>query len=181
MLAFDITAITPEHALSILRTLINDDEKIAIRIKQIITKLICDVDYAETAGEVLAVLDSIEVEDFWDRSGSTREGYIEPYEMADEMIEEALSSFLDQLKEYKALSMENESKLFFMGILRGLYLFDKESNTQFREWAEDVSSSVFESLLIEWKKECKNREHLNDMKYFIKENCAEWFQPSFFE
>lgn len=180
-MTFNIDAITPEHALSVLKKLVNEDEKMTMRIQQIITQLICDIDYAEIAGEVYATLDSIEVEDLWDRSGAKRDGYIEPYEMADEMIYEALSSYLDQLKEYKTLSMDKESKLFFMGILRGLYLFDRESDTQFREWAEDIAGDVFEGLLFDWKKEYKNKKDLNDIKKFIEDNCTEWYMSSLFE
>lgn len=180
-MTFDIESITPEHALSILKKLIEEDKKIAKRIQKIITQLISTVHPEEIAQEVLSELDSLDVEDLWDRSGSTRYGYIEPCEMAYEMVEKSLSPFLNQLKEYQSLSMEKESKLFFMGILRGLYLFDKESDTQFIEWAEDVASNIFDGLLIQWKKECKDKKKLLDIKEFIKENCQEWFSTSLFK
>ena len=181
MMTLKIDAITPEHALSVLKILVKEDKKIATHVQKIITKLICDVDHAEIAGEVLATLDSIEVEDLWDRSGKTRGGYIEPCEMADEMVTEALLPFLNQAKEYKALSMKNEEKLYFMGILQGLYSFDKESGTQFREWAEDVSENVFYGLVAEWKKVSAHKSGLNDIKKFVKENCQEWFETSLFK
>src|SRR3990167_454580 len=181
MMTLKIDAITPEHALSILKILVKEDKKIATHIQKIITKLICDVDHAEIAGEVQATLDSIFVEDLWDRSGKTRGGYIEPCEMADEMVTEALLPFLNQAKEYKSLSMKNEEKLYFMGILQGLYLFDKESDTQFREWAEDIAENVFDGLIADWKKVSAHKSGLNDIKKFVKENCQEWFKPLLFK
>lgn len=180
-MSFDIEAITSEHALTVLKKIINEDKRIAKRIQQIITHIISPVDPEEVAGEIASELDCIEVEDLWDRSGSTRDGYVDTGEMAYEMVEEALSPFLDQLKEYKALSMEKEAKLFCMGIIRGLYLFDTESDTQFREWAEDIAGNIFDGFLITWKKEFKDKKYLTDIKKYIKENCQKWFSSSLFK
>jgi uncharacterized membrane-anchored protein YjiN (DUF445 family) len=180
-MTFDVEAITSEHALSVLKKLTNEDKKIAKRIQQIITHLISSVEPEEVAGEIASELDSIEVEDLWDSSGSTRGGYVDTYEMAYEMVEDALSPFLDRLNEYKALSMEKEAKLFCMGIIRGLYLFNTESDTQFRKWAEDVAGNVFEGLLITWEKEFNDKKYLTDIKQYIEESCQEWFSTTLFK
>ena len=46
--------------------------------------------------EAIKHLDSIEVEEVWDRSGRTRNGYVEPTEMAFQMSEEALDPFIEE-------------------------------------------------------------------------------------
>lgn len=41
---------------------------------------IADVDLEDIASEVYFELDCLRVEDVWDQSGSTRDGYVDPYE-----------------------------------------------------------------------------------------------------
>jgi enamine deaminase RidA (YjgF/YER057c/UK114 family) len=78
------------------------------------------VDIKDIASLVYFDLDSIEVEEVWDRSGRTRNGYVEPTEMAFQMFEEALEPFLEEMKKYLKLSMFVEAKEYCMGILRGI-------------------------------------------------------------
>lgn len=144
------------------------------RVQQTAIQLISSVDLEETANDLFSELESLEVEDLWDQSGSTRHGYVEPIDMAYEMMEDVLEPFLAQLKKYRSLKMLREEKIYCMGILKGLYLFDQESSTQFSEWAVDIARDVFDDLLIDWKKSCKNRILLNDMKKFVQTNCPEW-------
>lgn len=171
---FDVDCITPDNALLVLKILANEDKKIGKRIQQIATQLITSVDLEEVANNLFSELDSLEVEDLWDQSGSTRYGYVEPCDKAYEMMEDVLKPFLAQLKKYRSLTMAKEAKVYCMGILKGLYLFDQESSAQFSEWAEDVARDMFDGLLIEWKKEYKDRTFLNDIKKFIKVDCPEW-------
>ena len=49
-----------------------------------------DVYSTVIADEVFYELDSLEVEDVWDQSGSTRYGYVDPNEKAWEMLEDAI-------------------------------------------------------------------------------------------
>jgi hypothetical protein len=172
---FDVNGITPDNAILVLKTLAKEDKKIEKRIQQVLTQLISIVDLEEVASDVSSALDSLEAEDLWDQSGPTRYGYVEPCDIAPEMMEGALKPFLMQLKEYRSLARIKEAKIYCMGILKGLYLFDQESNTQFREWAEDVAQNIFDGLLDKWKKEYKDRSFLNDIKKFTKNNCPEWF------
>ena len=52
--------------------------------------VLTEIELDKTADEVFVVLDSIDVQDCWDRSGSSREGYTSPDEAATEIIEEEL-------------------------------------------------------------------------------------------
>jgi len=59
------------------------------------------------------------------------------------MFEDALESFIEELKKYKKLSMNKEAKTCCMGILKGIYQFEKESTSEFKDWAVDVPGECF--------------------------------------
>ena len=101
--------ISADDAFAILSRLAKEDSKIAKRIEQIAIEYLSDVDSEEIASQVYFDLDRIEVEELWNRSGRTRNGYVEPIEMAFQMFEEALEPFLDEMKKYQNLSMFAEA------------------------------------------------------------------------
>lgn len=165
--------ITANEALTILKTLAREDKHLKKRIEQIAKKyLISKVNLEDIASEVYFELDSIEVEKVWDQSGRTRYGYVEPTEKACEIFEETVEPFIEELRRYKKLSMDEEAKICCMGILKGLYQFDKESPSEFKDWALDEPGVYFELVLDEWKKGQKDPEDIEEMEDFIKTNLS---------
>jgi len=86
-----------------------------------------------TADEVSVVLDSIDVQDCWDRSGSSRDDYTSPDEAAAEIIEEELQPFFDQVERYHELGMPEQEGAYCMGVIFGIYRYEQESKSEFRE------------------------------------------------
>ncbi len=166
--------ISADDALAILRLLAKEDSNIAKRIEQIAIEYLKGVDIEDIASEVYFDLDSIEVEEVWDRSGRTRNGYVEPTEMAFQMFEDALEPFVEEMKKYQRLSMFVEAKKYCMGILKGIYKFEKESVSEYKDWAVDAPTECSEWVLDEWKKGQKNAEDIAEVEDFIKRNFADW-------
>lgn len=166
--------ITPDDAFVILQTLAKEDKEIAKRIQQLAMEYLSDVDVEGVADEVYSALDFIDVEELWDRSGSTRDGYVDPGDMAWEMFEEALQPFLDEMKKHQKLSMPNGAKYQCMGILQGIYRFEKESKSEFKDWAVDAPGEYFGTVLDEWRDNCESSEDFEGMKTFIQKNCPKW-------
>ncbi len=110
-------------------------------------------------------LEFIDIENVWDNSGSTRDGYVDPYEYAYSLYEDTLKEYLDEL--------EKEPNYYFMGILKGIYLFETESTSEFKNWA-DVGEEYFRSILDDWKKDCDNEKDIVEMNNFIQEHCPQW-------
>lgn len=169
-----LDTITPDDAASILKTLAEEDTNIAKRIEQLAMEYLSDVNIEDIADQVYWELNSIDVEDVWDRSGSTRHGYIEPHDMAWQIFEETLEPFLKELKKYQKLSMLDEAKYYCMGILKGIYRFEEKATSEYKDWAVDAPGEYFYMVLDDWKKDCKNLEHLNEMAEFIRNNFPEW-------
>ncbi len=166
--------INSNDALAILKILYKEDTNIAKRIEQIAREYLSEVDIDDIASEVYFDLDNIEVEEVWDHSGSTRDGYIDPGDMAWQMFEEALDPYLEELKKYQNLSMHNEAKKYCVGILKGIYQFEKESKSEYKVWAEDAPGEYFGQVLSEWKEGCKNPKDVKEMEGFVKKNFPDW-------
>ena len=82
-------AISPTEALAVLNELTKDPQ-IRKRAEAIALAVVGDVDIEAIAEVVFCELDSIAVEDVWDNSGATRDGYVEPGEYAWQLFEDAL-------------------------------------------------------------------------------------------
>ncbi len=168
--------IIAEHAYDILKRLADEDVKISKRIEELAPEYLIKVDIDDVAESVFCDLDSLEVEDVWDNSGSTRYGYVDPYELASEMFEEALEPYIDELRKCQKLGMDEEAKLHCMGILKGIYKFEKEATTEFQDWAVDDPHTHFIQVFDEWKKGNKNLKNLDEMNEFVKKNFSKWYK-----
>ena len=168
-------AITAEEALDILRTLGTSDGEVRRRIVEEARRRLIEapVDAEEIAESVLLDLGGIEVEDLWDRSGPSRHGYTGPAAAAVDMVEEALEFYADDIERLGRLGARESSLGTLMGVVKGLYRFDKESKTEFRDWAEDIAADVAWSLAEKWRKTATDRER-QAWKNFLARHCPDW-------
>jgi len=173
-----LESITGSDALSILNALAQQDEKIKTTIEKTAMEILSVVDVDEIAAKVQGELELLQVEDVWARAGANREGYVEPGDVAWEMFEEALSPFRDDVEKYKKLSMPKEAALYCLGILKGIYEFDKDSKTQYKEWAVDAPGEYFAFILEDWKMLYKGKIPMVSMKDFLETNCPDWVKWS---
>ena len=63
------------------------------------------------------------------------QAYVDPGEVAFQMFGEALAPFLQDMERYRTLGQPEQASACCLGILQGIYEFDKDSSTQCREWA----------------------------------------------
>ena len=164
-----------EHANEILQRLADEDAKISKRIEELALEYLMRVDPDDIAEDVFYDLDILDVEDVWKNSGSTRYGYVDPYELAFEMFEEVLEPYIDDLRKCQELSMDEKAKLHCMGILKGIDQFEREATTEFKDWAVDAPHENFIQVFEEWRKENNNPKNLEEMDEFIKINFLKWY------
>ena len=171
-----IEKLTPQQALEILKRLSQNEGKIGEAVRAEARTLLQAVDLDETADEVFFVLDSIDVEDCWDRSGSSRYGYTEPSEAAVELVEEELQPFYDQAARFRELNMPEQEMTYCMGVILGIYRYEHESKSEFREWAEDIPIECAGYLLTIWRE--RNPKAVDAeaeaMDEFIRQRCPKW-------
>jgi hypothetical protein len=165
--------LTGEDALSVLRAICASDPTVRKRVIDEINRVLVDVDIDEVAELVLQDLEALCVEDLWDQAGPSSRGYYSPDEMAVQMFEEAVQSHQQQIEKYHRLGMRDPCMLYAMGTLKGIYRFEKEVPTEFKDWATDAPAETFGFLLAGWRKGSakENRKRMNE---FIAEHCPDW-------
>lgn len=164
-----------KYAYEILKRLADDDINISKKIQKIALEYLVEVDPDDIAESVFCDLESLAVEDVWDNSGGTRHGYVDPNELASEMFEEAIEPHVEEMRKCQKLLRYEEAKLHCQGILKGLYRFEKEGSTEFKDWATDDPNTYFIQVFDEWKEGNKNPEHLEEMQIYVKKNFHEWY------
>ncbi|MBC8344157.1 MAG: hypothetical protein H8E61_09265 [Bacteroidetes bacterium] len=166
--------ITTDDGLVILQRLAEEDASLLKRIEHAALEYFKEVIIEDVAGGVFWELDSLEVEEIWDNSGPTRDGYVDSGEKAYEMFEDAIEPYLDELKKCQGLKMDKEAKKHCMGILKGIDQFEKESESEYKDWVTDIPREIFEKVFDEWKEHCANQNDIKEMKKFIKKNFPGW-------
>lgn len=169
-----ISKLTPDQALEIIEHLAAKGGRGCDMILKEAEKLLKSVDYEKIADEVFSELDFLDVEDLWDKSGPGRYGYTSPDEMAVEMIENELNPFYIQTDKYYDLGMHDEEKAYCKGVILGVYRFENESDSEFKDWAEDVSIECAGYLLDKWRKRTKEPLTIQEMNDFITQSCPNW-------
>lgn len=113
-------------------------------------------------------LNSIDIEDAWDRSGPSRYGYTEPWEAAYQLLEEAINPHRNEMKRLHSLGMFSEEMHYCMGIASGLQQFGNEAEGDILELAEDAPGDMAEDIISERKKECTDPKLKAEMTEFEK-------------
>ncbi|MBI4320136.1 MAG: hypothetical protein HY675_16730 [Chloroflexi bacterium] len=171
-----IDELSHADALSVLRALADEDERLGRRIAEIARGRLSDVDREEIANALYAELDTLDVEDVWDQAGSKRHGYVEPSEVAYQMVEEVLEPFLDELRKYQKLGKPVEATQLCAGLLMGLYKFEGESTSEFKDWAADAPTSFAAEVVEAWKMGRPSDTDLVALKEFVQQELGVWGQ-----
>ena len=171
-----IKKLTAEQALDVVKRLNEKGGEIREAVLAEATNLLTAVNLETTADEVFFVLDSIDVQDCWDRSGRSRHGYTELSEAAVELVEEELQPFYDQAARYQELGMAEQETIYRMGVILGIYRYEHESKSEFREWCSDVPIECAGYLLDTWRERNPGTPRTQAMDEFIQRRCPKWAQ-----
>ena len=169
-----IEQLSPADANAILHALAISDEALAGRIAEMALARIQQVDVEEVAAALYDELETLEVEEVWERAGRKRHGYVETGEAAYQMIEAVLTPFLEDLARYQKLGLRDEANLMGEGLLLGFYRFEHESTSRFRDWAPDAPISFAGTVMTAWKAGSPTRSDFESLKTFVTEELGGW-------
>ena len=169
-----LNKLTTDQALQVLKNMAANDPELARAIEVEAKNLLTKVDIDDIAEEVFASLDSIDIEECWNRAGSHRDGYTSPDEAACEIIEEELQPFSDQAKCYHDLGMLNQEQDYCAGVILGLYRYEKDSHSEFRDWSADIPMDSAGWILDAWRERNADKTTRDTMDTFIRERCPDW-------
>ena len=169
-----LSRLTGEQALEVVRRLAGTPGAVAEAVLAEAKKVLAAVDIDEIADEVFWLLDSIDVQDCWDRSGASRGGYTSPDEAATELIEEELQPFFDQADRYHDLQMAEQERDYCMGVVLGTYRYEQESKSEFKDWCEDMPLECAGCLLDTWRERVLDASFPAVMDEFVGQRCPRW-------
>lgn len=169
-----IKKLTPEQALEVVMRLSDKGGASREAVVAEARSVLREIDLDEIADDVFFVLDSVDVQDCWDRAGSSRDGYTSPDEAAGELIDEKLQPFFDQAGRYGELGMTEEEATYRKGVILGIYRYEHESESEFREWAVDIPIESAGALLTEWRERGQDSISAAAMDEFIRDRCPNW-------
>lgn len=165
--------ITSDEGLEILLQLADMDKNIENIIVELAEDIFRDVDPEALCDDVFFELDDISYTDLIESGSPIDDQYVSPSEMAVRLVGEALDPFDVEMKRLIDLNMDEESKLYCMGVLKGIYRYGKESNSDFKDWIVEVPEEFFREFLDKWAKG-RNDEDKKEMIEFIEKECPEW-------
>ena len=135
-----------------------------MKIRDLALELVSEVSVEDVAEDLYGELDSIDVWDLWDNSVQTRDGYVDVTDLAGEMFEDAVRPFENELERFVKLKMSRQAKLYCMGILKGLWKYEKSGN-EFSDWASDAPQESADCILVKWMKHA-SAEDIAEIKQF---------------
>jgi hypothetical protein len=145
-----IGLLTGDSALRILRKIV-EDKDIGEAALGILEKEMLSVDDEDVAEEVLSELMSFGEDDLVARSGRTSHGYVEPFEAAYDMIEEAIYRFSESIKSYRRLNMKSSEKSACAGLIKGLLRYSSEGGSEILEWIPDTIDELVEGFMHDYE------------------------------
>lgn len=105
------------------------------------TRLMSNEDRDAVADDVEYALQSLDIEELNSHAGyQPGRGYVHPVEAADEILDEALASFLHDLERAAALGMTTAAVELAVGILLGLYKCREGGSESLLEYCPDYAA-----------------------------------------
>jgi hypothetical protein len=166
--------IGPNDALAILRKLAGKSAAAARKIEKLATERAGDPHVDAVAADVCEALKTIDLERSWEETGSKNKDFHDPGDMLWRIFEETLDPFLASLKKSQDRMNTREAKRQCMGILKAIYLYHHDKQTDAAVRAADAPVEFFHAILEGWQECCGNTRDMREMAEFLRKNCSGW-------
>ncbi len=154
----------------ILSALIPQYPEIAARAEELAEEILLDVDTEDIAGSLADELDGPDIEEVWDSSGRTRDGYVDPSERAYEMLEEIIDPYIDEMMDYLKRDMKDQSRDYCAAILLGIHKFETEYSSSLLEEVPDFCNDMSQYVREKWEESVEDEERVKLLSGFLEEN-----------
>ncbi|TVR88945.1 MAG: hypothetical protein EA416_12965 [Trueperaceae bacterium] len=169
-----VNDLRPFEQAAVLTTLARRRDAVGEAVREEIERLLAGVDPEAIASEVQFDLEHIDVDAIADRSGSDRYGYTAPHEAAWQMLEETLEPHLERLRWYHDAGRDEACDAYALGVLRGIYDFDHDSDAEWKAWSPDDAREAFGWVLGAWQKHRKGSAVRQAMRDQLANWCPGW-------
>ena len=140
----------PEEAAAVLRRLLEVHPDLASEAEEIAGSLLHEVQYEDIAAEIEDEIRALDYDDLNARAGRHEWGYVEPAEAAEEILEETLEPFVEDLKRHLELGLEAEALEICKGLVLGCYRLSERAGGDVLGWAPDFPGEAAGHALQVW-------------------------------
>jgi len=147
-----IQSLNADEVSRVLRELLNKSLALLTKAYDITKMVAGDVDADGIAGDIFCELDALDLDDLSGRAGRTQYGYKEPHEAAWEIFEEVLNPYIYEMKKNQQRALPAIAKIYCIGIIKGLWEYEAESSSNFKDWVTDAPGEYVDTVVEEWKK-----------------------------
>jgi hypothetical protein len=82
--------------------------------------------------------------------------------------EEALQPFIDEMKKNQQRALPAVAKAYCIGIIKGLWAYEEESCSDFKDWVTDAPGEYVDTVVEEWKKGNPNDKDIAEVMSIVK-------------
>jgi hypothetical protein len=177
-----VDALTGEEAKRLLTALLDAHPEFLGEVAGLAEAELGAVTAEDVAEEVTFTLEGLSVEDIWERAGIQPDGsYMEPTEVAWEVVVEAVTPFIADLTRRAGLGRRAEATALCQGMLLGLYRSSQEEGEFLDGHAPDTLEEAAVAAVEAWKKGSRGRagsgpgaRELSAMRRFLSDAVPEW-------
>ena len=162
-LAF-LSTLTDDQAQRVLNSLLKENPKLIPVAAALAREFLSEIDDDGISEQVCDALTGLDVHDLWEESGSTRDGYVDPYDHSYEMMEERIEPFLEEMERYLERGMIEEALACCKGIIKGICVYMFEEAGEFADWAVDSEDNLTYDVIEQWKVKNKNAKILEELE-----------------
>jgi len=161
------------EAAAVLNCLLRRHPELRSEAETVAADVLGDVSFLAVADDVESAVLQFDYGDLNARAGGHSWGYVEPTEAAWELLEEAVEPFLDDMKRYLELGLEEPAQGLCQGILLRLYRVRDGSKNDILGWAADFPGEAAGNAFEVWREASpKGRRQLP--RCFVAEHIPEW-------
>jgi len=164
-----LESLTVNETAIVFEILLKENPGLVKEAYKIAKEVVGNVTEDELKEMVYDALEALDVDDLYSRSGKTRYGYVDPNEESWEMFEEALNSFIVEMKKNQKRSLPAAAKTYCVGIVKGLLKYEKESSSDFADWVMDAPGEYISRVVDEWKEGNPPGEDIDEVMTIVEE------------
>lgn len=140
----------PDEAAAVLRRLLEAHPNLLTEAEEMARSLLHQADSEEIAAEIEDEIRALDYEALNSRAGRHEWGYVEPSEAAEEILEETLEPFREDLKRHLELGLEAEALEICKGLVLGCYRLSEREGGDVLGWAPDFPAEAAGNALEVW-------------------------------
>jgi hypothetical protein len=142
----------PDEAALVLRRLLEVHPDLRSEAEEMARSLLQEVKHEEIAAEIEDEIRALDYDDLNARAGRHEWGYVEPAEAAEEILQETVEPFLEDMKRHLELGLEAEALEICKGVVLGCYHLSERQGGDVLGWAPDFPGETAAYAPEVWSK-----------------------------